>query len=285
MKKLSLLLLAGVIIVGCKSKKPNQSEGKTLTNFAKGEDDALIVNHCGIDFDGNASNLPDPVQKVLSQVKAEDDASKRAVLGVLTSVPGLLLDIFFQAGGEVIASSEATDVCRATPFSAAEKEMAGPSGVVASCWRQHSPGEAPKIYLKNDPELIHHSLVRLFGYMYTEFFVARINDPSAPATFQSPEWKDATQAFLQVRSDIASAFLTDVRAAKLPTYDSLNKFSNDDRQRFENYVFAEALDSYYCSDETRADFKKDFAATFGVFTKSDNPNAPATQFGIMEDEG
>ncbi len=282
MNRLSTLFLIGLTALSCKQKKHDESDAKTLDNFAKGEHEALTINNCGIEFSGDYSSLPKPVQDIASKVLAKDNESKNVALGVLTSVPGLLLDIFFKSGGEVIIGDEALSVCKDTPFSAGERELASSSGVIPSCWHQDKPGIAPKIYISNDPKLIHHSLVRLFAYMYTEFFVARISDQSSPSTFQTPEWKEKLESFLAVRSDLAEAFLRDLKQGKYSTFDSLNKFRQKDANRFGNYVFAEALDSYYCSDETRATFQSQFPQTYKIFTDSTNPNAPSEQFGNME---
>jgi hypothetical protein len=49
--------------------------------------------------------------------------------------------------------------------------------------------------------------------------------------------------------------------------------------QFVNYVFAEAVDSFYCSAQARTAFETQFKEAYGVFTDKGEMNSPLRQFG------
>ncbi len=223
------------------------------------------------------------VQIYEDRVIADTADLKNEVLGTLTAVPGVLLETFYNIGGKIQVGKTATTQCANTSIADSEIDFIGSENSIQTCWKQTSPEEAPVILIAGNKDLIRHSLVRLFGYMFTEFFVARLGSENAPTQYKDPEWVEAVESFKAMRSTLANAFLNDLAQVDKPAHKRLSAFSSADTTRFENYVFAEALDSYYCSDDTRYVFQQNYREAYKVFTDKSNPEAPAVQFGDMDD--
>ena len=60
----------------------------------------------------------------------------------------------------------------------------------------------------------------------------------------------------------------------------LDKFRKADPIGYANYFFAEAIDSYYCSDESRAKFQETYKKTWKRFTNEKKANSPVKLFGV-----
>jgi hypothetical protein len=270
----SLMVVAG----GCKPKDGGSaSETKTLDNFAKKDGDQLVVNKCGIEYTGKES-LSTHVDEVKDLVQGETEF-KNVALGVMEAVPKSMMSTFFGLKGKILISSKAEKLCRTTNFSQAEKDMAGKDGAVQTCWRQSAPGQPPEIVLPENKEVIRHSLLRLFAYAFTEAFVGTIKDATS-GSLATPEAKAAAEGFIAERGKIAKAFLKDLKKMKRPeVYQKLSDFNAKDSEKFGNFVYSEAVDSYYCSVEARASFKKSFRATWKRFTSKKAVNSPVNLFG------
>lgn len=275
---LGLLTLSLGTWLACRPPANSNSTTRSLDNFAKTPEQKLTLNSCGPSYDGKQT-LPAHVEALKSAVDAPDDVMRNAVLGVLVVVPKPILAPFFLSGGRVLVSKDAPQICRATPFSPEEKELAGQGGAPMTCWQQAQPGQPPRLVVAPNVVLIRHSLLRLFAYTYTEFFVARIASPKAPEPFNKPEWRSAVQGFERSRDKLAVAFLADLNAQRSPSQALLAKFYTADAVRFGNYVFAEALDSYFCSAKARTTFATDFKEAWQVFTDKSAPHSPVNLFG------
>ncbi len=278
----AIMILAVLNVSACKQKAPTSAEVKSLDNFAKGDGEDITVNRCGITYNGSLSSLPESVRQYSERVNTRSQALKDETLATLTSVPQTLLDIFYNLGGSIEVSNSAVSQCQNGSLADSEVDFIGNSGAVQVCWKQVESGEPPVILIAENAELIRHSLVRLFGYMFTDFIVARLASDQAPEKFKDPEWTEAIAAFVDMRRSLAQAFLSDLKVVDQPAFTRLSSFNDADAVKFENYVFAEALDSYYCSDETRKTFKKDYKKAFALFTDRSNPEAPAVQFGELQ---
>jgi len=278
----TVLTAASLTLVMCRAPETTGSSTKSLDNFAKaGSGQSETINSCGIDYDGKQT-LPPQVQGVLDRihVDASYESSRRAVIGALVAVPKSLAAPFFLSGGTIEVRPDAGTICHQTPFSAAERQIADTAADVPACWQQPQAGKAPHIFVTPDPAVIRHSMVRLFGYFYTEYFVARILAPAAPAPFNAVSWKTAAQSFNTTRGQLADAFLSDLQTKNHDAYTRLAKFRSSDATHFDNYVFAEALDSYYCSKDTRSKFQSMFQKAWNVFTDQKVKSSPVSEFGI-----
>lgn len=280
MRTLALVVPFGLamLIGGCKPQPDSgASETKTLDNFAKTDDSKLVVNKCGIEYTGK-EKLSAHIEAIKDRVQGES-AYKNVALGVLEAVPENMMSTFFGLKGKILISAKAASLCQSTTFSQAEKEMAGAGGAVQACWRQPAPGQPPEIVLPENKEVIRHSLLRLFAYTFTEAFVDTIKN-STSGSLATPEAKAAAAGFIAERGKIASAFLKDLKKLKRPSvYEKLSAFNARDAEKFGNFVYAEAIDSYYCSVEARATFQKSFKSTWKRFTSKKVANSPVNLFG------
>jgi hypothetical protein len=276
-----VLGLAGCLwmTTGCRptSGGSDGSKTKSLDNFARGDDAELVVNQCGINYTGS-EGLPAHVTAVLTKIVSTDEPSRRAVIGALVAVPEKLMKPFFDVGGEIhVSTGDAPAECQNLPFSADERELAG-TGSVPSCWQQPDATSPPRIHLSPDPRMIRFSLLRSFAYIYTEFFARRVELATTPP-YDKPEWRAAATAFREVRTSLAGAFMRDLQKAQHAGYPRLAKFQAGSPEQFVNYVFAEAVDSFYCSAQARTAFETQFKEAYGVFTDKGEMNSPLRQFG------
>lgn len=276
MNKIAAISALLIAFTGCKQQDPDSSI-QSLDNFAKEDSAKLTVNKCGINYTGK-EKLSSYVSSIRSNIQGAE-AYRNAAIGVLEAVPQNLMATFFGLGGSVVISKNSASICGNAQMSAAEREFAGESGAVPACWTQPAPGNAPQIVLPEDINVIRHSLVRLFAYTFTEAFVATIQNASS-GSLATKQAKDAAAGFVAEREKIATAFLADLKGMDRPqVYERLAAFNAEDKVRFGNYVYAEAVDSYYCSSKTRATFSKNFAKTWARFTDKGTPNSPVNLFG------
>ncbi len=280
MKRSSMNKLATVLTIsllgftGCKQDEASESASTTqsLDNFSKESDEALTTNSCGITYTGKET-LPDYVQDVRSSVKGADDY-RNVALGVMTAVPERLLGSFFGLKGKVIITAKAESICSRVKFAGAEKDLAA-NNKISSCWHQPAPGQPPEIVLPENKEQIKHSLLRLFAYTFTEGLV------EATASSTDADRKNPAKNFVDERDKLSRSFLYDLRDLdKKEAFLRLNKFRKADPNAYANYFFAEAIDSYYCSDESRAKFQESYKRTWKRFTNEKKANSPVKLFGV-----
>jgi len=157
---------------------------------------------------------------------------------------------------------------------------------IESCWVQASRGEQNTLQLiiKADAKAIQHNLVRGFGYLHAQFYSTMIaNHGNAavpftrtlqPSVHYEPIKEELVQAFLRDKHSHAQLFdegsldyILGSGSGEIITRnlassgDMLNGVSFDyagsgsvtaeqmklRKNRFKDYVFAEAFDSYYCN--------------------------------------
>lgn len=266
-----------ILSASCRPVKKSEgdTETKSLDNVGKTSAEQTR-NYCGIDYTGTQA-LGAGIQAVLPQIEATMPKHKNAVIGALTAVPENLSNPFFKAGGRIVVTADAKNKCKDTPVSQAEREMTGTIESIPACWKIESG--KPVIYLLTSVNLIHHNLVRMFGYFYTEFFVNLVQNAAAPAPLNDAKWKEAATAFVAERDALANSFLLDLSASNKALHDQLLKIQTLDSAKFGNYIFAEALDSYYCSTATRQTFSQSFKTSYTRFTDKGNANSVVNQFG------
>lgn len=285
MKTTTRIIISSIVIsavsgisYSCKQQnQENSTETKSLENFAKTDAAKLTVNTCGITYTGT-EKLSAKVEAVQARIKGSDEF-RNAALGAMEAVPENLMGAFFGLKGKIIISSKAESLCQNVKLSPAEKGLAGPNIVVPACWRQSAPGLPPEIVLPEDREVIRHSLLRMFSYVFAEAFVEGIENAQS-GSFATAEAKSAAAGFKAERASLAATFLEDLKALNRPeVYSKMLNFSKNDSVKFGNYVYAEALDSYYCSEKSRETFESMFSTTWLRFTNVDITNSPVTLFG------
>lgn len=276
--------VASIVLLAAVSCKPpygstDSSSAKSLDNFAKDDNATGVANRCGRDVTAASTDLSAAVRQALALVDAPTPALKDAAASALTAVPERLMAPFLNAGGKIRIGDGAEADCAGTALAAAERELAG-SKPVRACWRQPEGGGAPEILIAGDEAVVRHSLLRLFAYVYSDFFVKKIAEPNAPAPFNNAEWRAAALGFQERRGALAAALLADLSQAGAQAYTRLKAFSDRDATRFGNFVLAEAVDSYYCTATARDIFYNRFRGTWKLFTDTTTPHSPLSVFGV-----
>lgn len=269
-------LSCAYVISACKGSN-STTEVKSLDNFVRSPSEVKTINHCGIDYAGEP--LPEVLAARVQAVTTPNTPLLHAVIGVLKSVPENLARPFFAVGGKIIVTPDAPSLC-ADVLTEAEREFAGAASErQRACWRQAQVGAAPEIVLAASEADIHHSLVRMFAYVFSDLFIVRAELTQDPA-FASQEWRQGIAGFKEARYELASALLSDLETSHAhETAARLEGFREQAGDRFEGFIAAEAVDSYYCSVASRAKFKEQFPKTYAAFTSADNPHALVHQFG------
>lgn len=264
---LSLTFIAG-IAVSCKPQAgSNDASVKTLDNYTRA-DGASITNYfCGLSMTGplyqqlSASDRHIIDSRII--VQGNDAALKYAAAGALAAVPKAMQQVFFAGQGKIRIVDDAQAACNSVNLTEPEKAFAsenakdvGGSFSFDGCWQIE--GGKVDIILTKDKAVIHHGLLRLFTYVYTQVFVRGV------ATL--PALADGVARFKHQRYTLGVALLQDLYAASPETAKTYEGFATADREAYENAAFSEAVDSHYCSATTRAVFEKRFPKTYAAFT-------------------
>ena len=106
--------------------------------------------------------------------------------------------------------------------------------------------------MEADITKIRHSLLRTFSYIYSQIIYPAALKTSSINT--SVDQKNFTL--------LKDAFLEDLNRVNPARSSALSGINST---LLEQYVFAEAFDSYYCSDYTRNSFQANFTSTWEVF--------------------
>lgn len=284
-KRLALAALA-VIAVGCQASN-DDSGTESLDNFSRRAAMPVVKHQCSGD------------NEVITGLKAEDDRIefgnevsattrndlKTALKTSLSAVPTNLQLMFFGLGGKVVISHNVDAICRKTLNSSMAKTFASEGqSQIKSCWDvdegllasriaqvHNDEGEgkssldvsgAPMtIYLNADTTDVRHSTVRIFSYILSQVLV------SVEQTSGSSEIKlGAIDAeFREAQKALSQALLDDVKGSSKYDLSLYTKIARVDDRAFNDYVFAEAFDSYYCSAETRKIMASDFSRSMARF--------------------
>jgi hypothetical protein len=262
----------------CKQTKASPtSQQMTLDDFARVNGEVETTERCGYAYDGRP--LKGVLAKRAAAITAPNDTLKNAAVGVLMRLPENLASPFFAAGGKIVVTEKATELCAGT-LTEAERSFAGSSArELRACWVQPSDGEAPEIIVATSEKDVHHGLLRMFAYVFTDFFVARTAVSAAPEV-NTPAWRQAIEDFRTVSSKLATTFLAELnQPATHEAFARLEAFRNVARERFDGFVAAEAVDSFYCSDVTRRSFWKRFPKTYAAFVGTAGEHALVREFG------
>lgn len=266
-------------ILSCKPPAPQSSSGKTLTNVIA-KDGAARDQLCGYAYEGRGALPPNIVdlQNAIAISPAEESPFRNAVMGALAAVPTPLLKLYFVVlHGQIVVGNAQTE-CRSAPFTNAQRPLVG-NAEATSCWLSPSGNQLLRMVVMADVTKIRSSLVRLFAYWEAEYFVPGLQGPNPPAYFNTAEWKAYADAFVTERGKIAASFLLDVRAMQGVDATKLTTFSSTDPNAFGNFIYANAVDSYYCSAATRSEFMNQFRNTWNAFTDVGSKYATAKELG------
>ena len=279
-RKILTLIAVSLVFWQCKAPQQNKSPIKTLDNVANNTSEP--VNHpCGIAFDGNGELPPAAASlgKFLNIVSPGDASLRNAVIGTLEAVPRPLLQLFFTVFNGQIVIGDATNLCKATPFTNSQKPLVSAGKNATSCWLSPSNGQGLRMVLSPEVISIRSSLLRLFAYWQMEFVIEGLLKPGIPAPFKTSDWQTYAQDFIAERGKLASAFLTDMSAQVTANGTKLKEYNAQDPVGFGNLIYANAVDSYYCARQTRDEFQGSFKKAWSVFTDQTSGLGVAKELG------
>lgn len=278
------VLTASTFALGAMSCKrvDEGADVKSLDNFASAPGEAETINRCGFAYDGKP--LTGALKKRAAAITAPSAALKNVAIGVLMGVPENLARPFFAAGGKIVITAGAAEKCSAS-LSDAERSFAGQSEPAPrACWRQEKLGAPPEIVIQASEQDVQHGLLRMFAYVFSDFFAYRAAASDDPE-LNTPAWRQAVEGYKEARSALASTFLAELDTpATQATLARLEAFREAAGDKFAGFVAAEAVDSYYCSAASRRGFERQFPKTYAAFTDYRDANSLARQFGALPDQ-
>lgn len=241
---------------------------KSLDNLTRG-DRALVSNKCGVYLTpaSIAKFVPEDRAK-LKHIHANSDAAAYEAAGVFMAVPKPIQTMFFAAGGSIQVVADANAYCQVSGKSPDQKVFASEaSPTIDSCWVVND--SKLDVIVRDDLMSMHHGLVRNFGYVYTQLF----GDFVMPSLRNTSDGQGAiTKALLRFRTqrvNIGKALLQDLADDPKDVRDHFSLLAKSEPLDYANFVMADAIDSYYCSSDTRATFKTQFPATWKAFTEGE----------------
>jgi hypothetical protein len=232
----------------------DESDAKSLDNFAAGSQ--LTQNQCGtekahgVDRAAYLGALPLAAKLTVAGTipSAEKGPLRQAALTALSALPNSIQVQFTQLPtAKIIVTNKHAELCK-KPEKASES---------SGCYiAEEDEGKLISLVLvlANDVKEIRHGALRHFGYLYADIFSRYVFDEQKEfrKIEQSKTWKER-------KSNISKIFLNEAKEVKQDLTNPL----------FSDFVFAEALDSYFCKDwgdkNTREKFKTGFPATFAKF--------------------
>jgi len=280
----------------CKPWGTDSSGLKTLDNFASGSRDTL--NECNGDPKSRNSKglgviLSALDKKILWYSKKNKEPMLKAIHDGFSAVPPDFQNAFMELGGQIVVSSKSNILCTAQERLAAFKDdkkfsvkelkvLKEGLDEVAACYQFTPPsvyklqnkrdGQVLSIVLPDDVTEIKHSFVRSFGFLVSQVYARlKVNTDNDEVYWTSTE----NSKFRTLKQEIAGAFLKDIsnteNASRFKSYLANGKASNADKRSFQDFVYAESFDSYYCnayasgSKNTRNVMKSKFKNTYKAF--------------------
>lgn len=298
-------LTMGLVVSAVSCKQPGESRTKSLDNFAAGK--RVRTNVCS----GNPALAKDEglqslLKEVANRINDADSTggskskNREAVLAAFSALPPFAQTQFLAIGGRIVLSKDANLMCSGTSVQNAnslkrsDEEISfmkeGLSDVQAcfvagtadelKSYGVNASGPIHLIIIKNDAVEISHNFVRVFGYINAQLS-ARLG---VQGDFTSSDSKavvsgSTNSKFDAVRFEIANAFLADIsgrpEAKRFAKFQAMPAGSLG-RTVFENFVYAEAFDSYFCNQHDSGEkntikvMAREFPKTFAAFSNSLN---------------
>jgi hypothetical protein len=259
------LLLGGLMACNA-DKSDNSAAVKTLDNLTRA-DRALIENKCGVYLTPASVDKFSAADKAkLARVTAHSTAAALEATGAFMAVPKPIQSLFFASGGMVRVVQDPTSYCKSKGMSPDQNAFQDDaSAKIDACWDVYD-GKL-EVIVRDNEAAVHHSMVRVFGYVYTQYFgdnalAALASNPNAKAAVVRGRLRFKTQ-----RTAIGKALLKDLVKAPADVRKKFNDMAKTQPLQFANFAVTDAIDSYYCSKDTRASFKSEFPATWKAFTE------------------
>ena len=270
---LTLLALALLAVTGCKKIVHDSSGNKSIDNLvAANGGGPFTANECRNDQGGTGkvANLKSVIE--FPGGKFDQDLFE-TVENILGSLHQNHLDLFFvKHRGNIILNQVSRDEdneCIKTFGEKIHPEMQ--NEVPAACYRinKKSQGLTASIVISNRiaakpasmtlEQAVKHSLIRTLTYAITFYTNQQIGAVSAKI---NPKLAPIIPN-VQINMDkMVRAFYQDLKAKKSPAFEALHSAFAADPRFMTNALFAEVVDSHYCSKATRNRFMTQYPCTY-----------------------
>lgn len=297
------LAISFALVAAASCKKMETSRIKSLDNFAAGK--RVQTNVCAGNPELSAdAGLRQILQEVERRVVDKDSdtetksKNRKAVSDAFSALPPFAQSQFLGLGGQILLTKDANQLCTASVIERGKRLKRSEDELqllregyadVKACFVLANPAELEAagitsksqlhlIIIANQPAEVSHNFVRVFGYMNAQMS-ARL---AVKGDFRSKDTQavltsDYSREFEDSRRQIAQAFFDDLKGR--PESARFAKFINmkptsPGRVMFEEFVYAEAFDSYFCNQYARGNlntFKlmsRDYPRTLNAFSKS-----------------
>lgn len=247
------------------------SQVASLDNMARAEGAEVVINRCGLEL---AEALPEWTTLLKDQVVAPDEHLRQVALATLAAAPKRFIANVFGPGGRMLVTAEARRLCEKSLFDD-ERIAAGNDPRPRACWKEASEGVVDLI-VDADELLVRHATVRLLSYANVDYYAARVYPNPAASNAMTPEqFAQAKAAFEAGLTKLAGTFLKETEGRQ--AYPRLAAFAAASPVRFRSYVYAEAIDSYFCSETAKGNFLRAFPLSYADFEAPGDPFGPLGQ--------
>lgn len=265
----TMAIMTALSMLSCKADVSVSGE-KSLNNFARNSGE-ISRNVCRGD-----NKVVKGIHQEWDHVdftrvpQAKVPELKRALESSLSAVPASLQELFFGLGGTIVFSEDLDKPVQSSSDLSCDRSgnntkfASEGTNRIEACWTTDSKTQDIVILMNPTAESVHHSTVRIFGYILSQILTKiNVNEESV-IIMQRDEQFDA------LMSDISTAVLADVRRPGSKYKLSVNE-SLIHTEDFKYFVFAESFDSYYCNSQLRRDMAKadEFPKTFALFEAMD----------------
>jgi hypothetical protein len=273
------MLITGLsgVVSSCKPPKSDSSL-KTLDNFAAGR--RVKTNVCSGDPAVSKDTGLDLVLTALKgriswETKGDKNAMEQAALKAFAAVPADVQGLFLGLGGRIIITDKANSICTDSERQMTDvikdqlkkeelKALSEDLNSVTACYLFAPPsiykeetgvnGQLVAVVLSANVSEIQHSLVRSIGYMVSHVFSKLVvTEDDGQVAWMSADNPSAEA----LKQQVADGFLKDVSnssfASRFAKYQKDGQASNSEKRWFNNFVFAEAFDSFYCNVHSNDD--------------------------------
>jgi hypothetical protein len=228
------------------------------------------------------------------QTKGDKKSMEQSVLKAFAAVPPDVQGLFLGLGGRIIIADDANAICTDSERQMADvikdelkkeelKALSEDLNSVTACYLFAPPsvyktetgveGQLMSIVISASVSEIQHSLVRSVGYLVANVFSKLVvTEGDASVMWMSAD-NPAADSFKQ---RVADGFLKDISssnfAPRFAKYQKDGKASTGEKRSFNNFVFAEAFDSFYCNVHSNDDKNtlktmiKSFPSTYSAFS-------------------
>lgn len=259
-----LLVFIAVYLISC--LPVSTSDIDTLDNLSQ-KDGNFVVNSCGPSSGYGVFN------QYASRIKFDgvvDEAFKMAIGQALTAVPVNLRNFMFNTDLTINIKDKAEidNICNVmytTERSLLQERYQKGNGF-SVCWIKPQNSFTPQIYIEKSIPAIKHSMIRLFSYLYTQLVIPTLLS------------KHNTLAYSEsINIDrLANAFILDLNSSN--RFKAFSYIKTIPFEALKNFIFADAMDSFYCNSSSLLSFQSNFIKTYRVFIGSDSNQVSQSSF-------